>query len=125
MIDSLKQAVLEEVLALPRCEHCNRLQFPIDEFCGNCFSSDLTWQKISPNGVVIADTKIHYSLDPHFKAALPTHIGLIKMDSGPIIYALLIDDVSVDKSVCVSNQLDHRNQPIFTATVSANLDENI
>jgi len=69
------------------CGECGAVQYPPREACVRCLSVQLTWKAQDGHGELIAETKLHHSLDPFFRDKLPWRVGLVRLDAGPIVLA--------------------------------------
>lgn len=69
------------------CDECGAVQYPPREACVRCLSVQLTWRQQDGRGELIAETKLHHSLDPFFRDKLPWRVGLVRLDAGPIVVA--------------------------------------
>ena len=72
---------------LQACDECGTVQYPPREACVRCLSVQLTWKPQDGRGELIAETRLHHSLDPFFRDKLPWRVGLVRLDAGPIVVA--------------------------------------
>ena len=105
-------------LKLSKCKQCSMFQFPPRELCSHCLSEDLTWEVIDPYGVVIAETLIHYSLEAPLEKTLPNHIGLIKTDIGPTLFANLHEELKKGDRVKISADPGFNNRESYYAVLA-------
>ena len=69
------------------CEECSTVQYPPREACVRCLSVQLAWKAQDGRGELIAETRLHHSLDPFFRDKLPWRVGLVRLDAGPVVIA--------------------------------------
>lgn len=67
------------------CRECSRVQYPPREACSFCLSGQLDWRIETGLGELLAQTTLSHSHEPYFKERLPWRIGLVRLDSGPIV----------------------------------------
>jgi uncharacterized OB-fold protein len=77
-------------LVLPRCRQCANVWFPPYAHCPACFSPDIDWQAASGRGEVFAFTVFHRPYVGAFKADVPYHVALIRLEEGPMMYGNLV-----------------------------------
>lgn len=87
---------------LPVCDDCGTVQYPIREVCKRCLSERLSWSALKPQGVLLACTRLHRSMDERFAPRLPLEIGSVKLDAGPVVIALLDGQCEVGRPVLLS-----------------------
>ncbi len=73
-----------------RCTHCEDLFFPTRERCGHCGSTELTPYLFNGDGTVQALTTV-YEAPAGFANHVPYLAGLIALDEGPVIPAMITD----------------------------------
>jgi uncharacterized protein len=76
-------------LTLPVCEECGSAQYPVRDFCSNCLSSRVQQRVVSGAGSIVASTTLFRSNDPQFWSRLPLQIASVRLDAGPLVFALL------------------------------------
>ena len=74
-------------LELQVCDECGAVQYPPREACVRCLSVQLTWRHQDGRGELIAETRLHHSLDAFFRGKLPWRVGLVRLDAGPVVVA--------------------------------------
>jgi len=89
-------------LELMKCTSCNSFQHPARELCGNCLGGDLSAETVSPEGVVLASTQLHYSLEKYFSERLPWNVGSVLLDIGLPVIVNSLDALIVGKRVRVN-----------------------
>jgi len=67
---------------------------------------------------VLADTRIHYSLEEEITKTVPNHIGLIKLDIGPIVFANLAEELKKGDKVMITASSGLNNKEIFYAEIA-------
>ena len=99
---------------LPKCNNCGAIQYPPQEICRNCLSTDLEWVEVESVGKVLAFTSLHASLEGFFREHVPWSIAFVKLDSGPRLYTHISKTIEkVGQRVKVLNVLDKSGQAVF------------
>lgn len=86
---SLSTAAAAGRFELPVCGDCGTVQYPVREICVRCLSDRLQWSAVKPEGVLLAYTRLHRSMEERFAPRLPLDIALVRLDAGPVVIALL------------------------------------
>ena len=73
-----------------RCEECGELHMPPRAVC-TCGSTDMKPFVFSGDGEIISYTTIHVA-PAGFEHKTPYNIALIKLDEGPVVAGLVVDD---------------------------------
>lgn len=102
--------------ALQVCTRCGKTHYPAQEICAACHGTDLQWTDVSPDGVVIARTDVHQSLEPGFAGLLPLATGLVRHDSGVSLLCFLHPDCQPDAPVQLHMKLDRGGSAVPVAT---------
>jgi NAD(P)-dependent dehydrogenase (short-subunit alcohol dehydrogenase family) len=101
---------------LPVCQDCQAIQYPVQEICGVCLSSNLKWQKIAGQGEVLAATSIHHSVDPYMSGRVPIPMGTVKLDGGVVVFAFIAEGCSQSGTrVRILNRLDRSGESVLLA----------
>lgn len=112
----VNQAAAEGQFRLQVCAACNRVQYPPQEFCSQCLADDLSWENVNPLGKVLSWTTTHASTNQFFKGVLPFHVGMIKLDCGPVMVAYLAAScLQPECRVRVTGAPDKSGQAVFFA----------
>ena len=112
----INQAATEGLFKLQVCAACNHVQYPPQEFCSQCLADDLAWENVNPLGKVLSWTTSHASTNQFFKSVLPFHVGMIKLDCGPVMIAYLAASCRQPGSrVQVTGAPDKSGQVVFFA----------
>lgn len=111
----LTVAAAEGAFRLQHCAACGAVQYPPRDACGMCLSDDLPWQETSDTGRVIAETRIHASPDPYFRARMPWHAGSVRLDAGPTAICHLHGDVGRGDPVRLRLLLDRAGRGVMVA----------
>lgn len=70
---------------------CGYVFFPMQKFgCERCGSTDLKSRALTGRGQLIASARVHFHASKQRTA--PFTVGSIKLDDGPIVRTLLIED---------------------------------
>jgi len=98
-ISSLNQSYWEGLkrheLTLQRCGDCGKVWYPPAPFCPQCWSRNVTWQKLSGRGKVNTWVVFHQAYFSAFKDALPYNVAEVELEEGP---RLLTNLVAVDNA---------------------------
>jgi uncharacterized OB-fold protein len=98
-------------LDLQECVDCQRFQHYPRTSCKWCGSRTLRWSTVSGRGTIFAASKLHRTLSPGLREAVPYVLALIHLAEGPVLMARVNDD-SADAAT-----LSHRLATIdFEAT---------
>ena len=109
-------AAAEGVFKLQICGACHKVQYPPREFCSGCLSDALTWEPVSAGGAVLSWTRSHSSVSRFFKDKLPLHVGAIKLDCGPVLFAhLSANSLQTGARVQIMGRPDKSGQTVFFA----------
>ncbi len=101
---------------LQKCEACGAVAYPPRDICAKCWSSDLVWTPIAPEGALVAETMLHTSTTPYFRDRLPWRIGAIKLaGDGPVVVAHVHADASDGGDVRVFARTDKSGQGVLYA----------
>ena len=68
-------------LWVQRCKPCNKTYFFPRNFCPDCHSEDVAWEKTDGKGTLYAFTIVHASM-PAFKDMLPYIFALVEVQGG-------------------------------------------
>ena len=93
-----------------RCRSCNTLTFPPRPVCPNCGADQIEPQRLSGRGTVYSYTVLYQGPDS-FDGGVPYAVGLIDLEEGPRITAMITDidpeevefDMPVEMVVRVTN----------------------
>lgn len=112
----LDQAAREGVFRLPVCPACGQVQYPPQDFCRRCLGAEVSWEQVTELGAVLSWTTLHVSQEPFFKDKLPLHLGLVKLDCGPVLMAYLAAaSRAAGARVQLSGRLDRSGRAVFFA----------
>lgn len=112
----INQAAAEGLFRLQVCAACKHVQYPPREFCSQCLADDLAWENVNPLGKVLSWTTTHASTNQFFKDVLPFHVGMIKLDCGPVMVAYLAASCRQPECrVQVTGAPDKSGQVVFFA----------
>ena len=99
------------------CQECAAVQYPPREACHRCLSPRLKWMPQSGEGRLLGTTTLHHSNDLFFRERLPWRLGLVHLDSGPILIVHLHSDVpdatDAPQRVRVGARLDRAGQAVL------------
>jgi uncharacterized OB-fold protein len=103
-------------LALQRCTACGSTQYPPRELCAACLAERLEWHVAdAEGGQVLANTVLHHSHEPAFRNALPLNIGLVHLDTGPIVVCFLTAGCDAGTRVQITARSDIAGRAVLTA----------
>ena len=112
----VNRAAAEGLFKLQVCAACHCVQYPPQEFCSQCLSDELAWDNVDPLGKVLSWTTTHASTNRFFKDVLPFHVGIIKLDCGPVMVAYLAAScLQTGSIVQVTGRPDRSGQTVFVA----------
>src|SRR3984885_14309162 len=69
------------------CRGCGTVQYPPREACRKCLSHRLDWRAQNGTGELVSETTLHHSNELFYRERMPWRLGVIKLDSGPVIVA--------------------------------------
>ena len=102
-------------LMLQQCEACGAFAYPPRDICGGCWSDELRWRDIPPEGKLLAETTLHASTNVYFRERLPWRIGSVKLAAGPVVLAHLHGDVREGDDVRIIARTDKSGQGVLMA----------
>lgn len=102
-------------LRLQQCASCGAVQYPPRDACVACWSEQLPWTEVSPNGDLLSETTLHVSNNVYFRERLPWRIGAVKLDAGPVVTAHLHRDVRQSEKVRLIARTDKSGQGVLMA----------
>jgi uncharacterized OB-fold protein len=79
----------EHELRMPRCNECRRTHFYPRSHCPSCGSSAISWETVSGLGTLHAFCIHHVTPIEALRPLLPFTTGLVELDEGPRVMALL------------------------------------
>src|SRR5579864_2403348 len=98
------------------CRDCGTVQYPPREACRACLSPRLDWRAQDGKGELVSETTLRHSHELFFRERMPWRLGLVKLDSGPLIVAHLHGDCAAPPSrVRVRAHLDRAGQAALVA----------
>ncbi len=110
----LTAAAAEGRLMLQVCARCAAVQYPPREACVQCLSPDLPWRTQDGAGELLSVTILRHSNDLYFRERLPWRIGMVRLDSGPVMIVHLHGDVGdAPCRVNVGARLDRAGQAVL------------
>lgn len=81
-----------------RCDSCEALLFPAHVRCPECGSKELHTHRFQGHGSLLSKTVVYEA--PHgFAGQVPYVAGLVKLDEGPVISAMITDVYPEDTEV--------------------------
>lgn len=103
---SFRAYLSEHRLMGSRCQSCGALFLPPRPLCPRCYSEDMTWQELGPEGKLAAYTAVYIGLTVMVEAGYdrtnPYVAGIVEMAEGPRISAQILgvdatrpDEISV------------------------------
>lgn len=98
------------------CRDCARVQYPPREACGACLSLRLDWRVEAGGGELMSETTLEHSHDLYFRERLPWRLGLVHLDSGPMVVTHMHGDCGRAPSrVRVGARLDKAGRGVLIA----------
>ena len=112
----LTAAAAEGRFELQVCRDCARVQYPPREACGACLSLRLEWRVEAGDGELLAETTLEHSHDLYFRERLPWRLGLVRLDSGPMVVTHMHGDCArAPTRVRVGARLDKAGRGVLIA----------
>ena len=84
--DFYEHLKLGEILG-QKCEDCGAVTFPPRNLCASCGSSKTRWVKMSGKGRLL-----YASAGVHLMTGIPFVLGTVRLDEGPLVPAVLLED---------------------------------
>jgi uncharacterized OB-fold protein len=123
----LTSAAAQGRFELQVCRDCARVQYPPREACSACLSVRLDWKIEGGHGELISQTTLAHSYEPYFSERLPWRVGMVRLDSGPIVITHMDSSCAAPPSrVRVGARLDEAGLGVliaFPVEVSGDHDE--
>ena len=111
----LTAAAAEGRLALQCCAECQTWQYPPRDACVSCLSTDLPWQDLPPEGMLLAETTVQTSPKLYYRERMPWRMGTVQMNVGPVILAHIHPDVTPRSTIRLAAHLDRAGQGVLVA----------
>jgi len=87
-IESFYKFISDGKLMAARCNRCGTLLSPPKPVCTKCFSTDLKWVPLSPNGRLLTYTIIQ-AAPKQFEKMVPYPVGIVKLEDGPQLLGMI------------------------------------
>ena len=78
-----------------RCKKCGMLACPPRRICQGCLGAETEWVELNGTGALLTYTIIHFP-PTHFQSLAPYAVGIVKLDEGPNLPAM-IKNVNFEK----------------------------
>ena len=114
------QALTEGRFISARCAQCERISFPPRNLCRGCWSQELAWVDLAPQGTLYSFTRVHVAPGA-FRSDTPYAIGIIDLQHGPRLMCRLVGEIEtrhLDQSIQML-VLDYDDGPLFGARLAA------
>ncbi|RDL42859.1 hypothetical protein DN730_17510 [Marinomonas piezotolerans] len=112
------QAAANGELHMQYCECCQSYVFYPREICPCCWSDQLTWRQVTGQATIKTYTTIWKPGQPGWSAVTPYTVGIIQLDEGPSMLALLLlepEQLEVGRAVCFKTiNIGGQLMPAFT-----------
>ena len=82
-------ALAEGRLQTTRCCSCAKLTYPPKPICPHCWTDQIEWTEIDPQGILYTWTRIHAG-PAMFAAELPYEVGIVDLNVGLRIAVRLV-----------------------------------
>jgi NAD(P)-dependent dehydrogenase (short-subunit alcohol dehydrogenase family)/uncharacterized OB-fold protein len=103
-------------LELQVCRDCYAVQYPPREACRVCLSHRLDWKVQDGAGELVSETTLHHSNELFYRERMPWRLGMVRLDSGPVVVAHLHGDCARAPSrVRVQANIDRAGQAALVA----------
>ena len=103
-------------LRLQRCSACGLHQTFPQLHCRRCLSRDLAWVDAAGTGTLISYSTVHRAPSPEFADKIPYVLGIVRLDEGVQMVALLgvdhEDELELDLPVRATVDEQHGTQPL-------------
>ena len=103
----------EKKVRIQRCARCDAHFFYPRAMCPTCWSPDVTWETVSGSGTLHTFTVGRVPTAPHFADEVPQKIGVVELDEGPRMTALIVGTTPEELEVGM------RLAPVFDALPDA------
>lgn len=110
------QALTDGRLISTRCTQCARISFPARNLCRSCWSQELAWIDLAPQGTLYSFTRVHVAPGA-FRNDTPYAIGIVDLHNGPRLMCRLIGTIDtrhLDQPIQML-VLDYDDGPLFGA----------
>ena len=102
------------------CRQCGRVSFPPKPLCRSCWSEDIDWIDLPPNGTLYSLTRVHVVPRAFLSDAL-YDIGIVDLPNGVRLMCRLLDagpDTQVGSAVRMVSAI-YDDGPLFAARVES------
>jgi uncharacterized OB-fold protein len=79
------QAAKEHRLVVQACAACAAAQWPPEEICSNCHSTDRLWKQATGAGKIYSWTRIWHPVHPALQARGPYIAVVVELDDFPVL----------------------------------------
>ncbi|MER2534113.1 MAG: OB-fold domain-containing protein [Rhizobiaceae bacterium] len=87
-----QQHLAKGELHVQKCEACGELNMYPRARCPHCYSSNLSWVRVSGRATLLSYTVVRTAAPKAFAEDTPYAIGIVKLDEGPQLMARLPAD---------------------------------
>jgi uncharacterized protein len=112
-------------LMMQRCSRCSEFYFYPRDYCPQCLSDEVTWQRLSGRGRLYSYVICHVAA-PGFATELPYAIAIVELEEGPRMMANIVgvditpQNLVLDMALMVTfREQDELVLPQFTPTIPA------
>ena len=99
---------------LPACTACGTFLWPMHEACPKCLG-DVALRPARQGAVLLAVTQAEVPAHNYFRERAPWHVGLVKMDCGPVALAHVGPTLTSGSRLRLSLVLDRAGQAVLHA----------
>ena len=93
-------------LAMPACQDCGHVVWPVQPSCTECLSPRLEWRDLSGRGELFTWTHFHQGYHPEWAKETPYNVSLVKLDEGVVFLTNVVgcerEDLKVGMAVEVT-----------------------
>jgi uncharacterized OB-fold protein len=100
---------------IQRCDECGRVNYPARTICRACLSDRLSELGEPGEGVLLATSLVHRSLEPAHAPRLPLRIGTVRLDCGPHVLSFVAENVQPGARVRLSVTRNAGDEPVWLA----------
>ena len=90
-VEPFWSAAKRNKLAMPQCQDCDEVIWPISPVCPACLGDHLTWVDLSGKGVLWSWVNFHQSFHPEWAKELPYNVAHVRLDEGPVFLTNIVD----------------------------------
>ncbi|CAN7462388.1 zinc ribbon domain-containing protein [Phenylobacterium sp. LjRoot225] len=102
-------------ILIQRCDDCGSPNYPARAVCRVCLSDRLTDHEDAGDGVLLATSLVHRSLEPANAPHLPLRIGAVRLASGPHVVSFVASDLRAGDRVRLAPASSAMDEALWVA----------